>query len=403
MICLNDKIAKAGSIFEKAVFSKLFCYLLPFLGLGSYMLTQDVYPATNYYLIQYLYTYDHGYVSRGLVGEIISWFADTVTDELTQTLIVAFSWVLIVAVSLCMGKALSLVRNDKEKFCRVLFVLATAAVLPFSFRLYSTSIRLDKLVWAVTLFAVFLSDRKFGIWLVPALCVLATMINPIFVFTSMILIAIILLQEYYSSGYSKKNLVICILSYGLIIVFALLVPISATKLGFETPAEMFDYYFARYAGEVSEETYNLFMNEWLLEFFIPVTDFPKTAYSFYVEGGTAETSALIFLLVEGIPSLLALGILWHKAMKAEENKFQKFIFFLCGISPIITVPMILISWDLSKILGSNILAQLGLIAYYLVKDNAAVKASVNSIVEFSKKHVFVSACAIMYALLIIVN
>lgn len=403
MICLNNRIEKAGSFLEKVVFSKAFCYLMPFLSLGSYMLTQKVYPASNYYLIQYLYTYDHGYVSRGLVGEVISWFTDTVTDDLTQMLITAFSWLLIVAASLCMGKALSCVRKDKTKYCRVLFVLAVVCVLPFSFRLYFTSIRLDKLVWAVTLFAVFLSDRKYGIWLVPVLCVLATMINPIFVFTSMILIAIILLQEFYSSGFSKKNLAICVITYGLIIAVALLVPVSSSNLGFDTPNEMVDYYFARYAGELSEESYNQFINEWLLEYFIPFKEVFKTGYSIYVKNGTALRNATSFLLVWGAPMLLILETLWVKAIKAEENKFQKFILFLCAVSPVVIIPMVIASWDLSKLLGNNFLVQLGLLAYFLVKDNAAVRASVNGIIESARKHVFVCVCAIMYALLIIIN
>lgn len=400
---MNDRIEKAGSIFEKVVFSKIFCYLLPFLGLGSYLLTQNIPNAGEYYLIHYLYTYDHGYTSRGLVGEIISWFTDVVTDDITKTVITIFSWLLMIAAALCMGKALSSVRKDKQRFCRIFFVLAVICVLPFSFRLYYTSIRLDKLVWAVTLLAVFLSDRKYGIWLVPVLCVLATMINPIFVFTSMILIAIILLQEFYSSGYSKKNLAICIISYALIIAFALLVPISRLYLGFESPKEMVDYYFVRYAGEISQESYNQFLNEWVLDYFTPLKDFFKVGYSIYVANGSAGRSAIAFMLIMGIPALLFLGFVWKNAIKNEENKFQKFIYFLCWISPIVIVPMILVSWDVSKLLGNNVLVQLGLIVYYIAKDNSAVKASISNIVDFFKKHIFVGACAAMYALLIIIN
>lgn len=400
---MNDKIESVKGTFGKVVYSKAFCYLLPFVCLCAYLLTQKIYPAGDYYLIQYLYTYDHGYVSRGLVGEVISWFADVVTDDITQTVSTVFSWLLMISASLCMGKALSCAREDKTKFCRVLFVLLFISVLPFSFRLHYTSIRLDKLVWALTLFAVFLSDRKFGIWLVPVLCVLATMVNPIFVFTSMILIAIILLQEFYSSGYSKKNLAICIVSYALIIAFALLVPFSVTRLGFDTPNEMVDYYFARYAGELSEETYNQFVNEWVLDHFTPLTEFFKYGYSIYVKNGTALTSALAFLLIEGIPMLLILEAVWINSIRAEENKFQKFIYFLCGISPLVIIPMILVSWDVSKLLGGNLLVQLGLLVYFIVKDHAAVKTTINKIVDFSKNHIFVGMCAIMYALLIIIN
>lgn len=400
---MNDKIESIKGIFGKMVYSKPFCYLLPFVCLGSYLLTQRIYPAGEYYLIQYLYTYDRGYLPRGLVGEVISWFTDVVTDDITKTVIAVFSWLLMITASLCIGKALSYVRKDKVRFCQALFILASICVLPFSFRLYFTDVRLDKLVWAVTLLAVFLSDRKYGIWLVPVLCVLATMINPIFVFTSMVLIAIILLQEFYSSGYSKKNLVICILSYVLIIALALYSPVSERLLGFADTSEIVDFYFARYAGELSEEAYNLFITEWLLDYFVPAEEVLETAYSLYFENGGGGVRALTFLLVVSIPIYLIFGILWKNAIKAEENKFQKFIYILCWISPIVIIPSIVISWDVSKYFGNNILTQLGLIAYFIVKDNAAVKASVNKIIEFSRKHIFVSACAVMYALLLIIN
>lgn len=397
---MNEKIESVKSFLSKAVFSKPFCYLMPFICLGSYLLSIRVPQATGYYIIHYLYTYDHGFVSRGLVGEVISWFTDVVTDDITRTVTTVFSWLLVIAASLCMGKALSYVRKDRASFCKVLFILAFISILPFSFRQYNVDVRLDKAVWAVTLLAVFLSDRKYLVWLVPALCVLATLINPVFVFTSMILIAIILLQEFRSSGYSKKNLVICVVTYAAIIALSLYAVSSQGSLGFANAKEMVDYYFARYAGTLSEEDYAAFTTYWLPDFFEPVDDLLTSEYmSVYFE--TEKPKTIAFGILFAIPAYSVLITLWKNSIKKEENKMQKFIYFLCMISPVASIPPVILSWGITKYLGNHILVQLGLLVYFIIKKHESVIASLSGITEFFKKHYYIGICALVYAMILI--
>lgn len=397
---MNEKIESVKSFLSKAVFSKPFCYLMPFICLGSYLLSIRVPTATGYYLIHYLYTYDHGFVSRGFVGEAISWFTDMVTDDIIRTVISVFSWLLVVAASLCMGKALSYVRKDRASFCKVLFILAFISILPFSFRHYNVDVRLDKAVWAVTLLAVFLSDRKYLVWLVPALCVLATLINPIFVFTSMILIAIILLQEFRSSGYSRKNLILCVVTYVAIIAMALYAVSSQGSLGFANAKEMVDYYFARYSGTLSEEVYEGFTTYWLPDFFEPVENLLfNEQISVYFEDGIFKSG--VFCVLFALPAYTLLVILWKNAIKKEENKMQKFIYFLCMISPVVVIPPVILCWEIPKYLGNNILVQLGLLVYFIVKRHEPVIASLSGITEFFKKHYYIGICALAYAMILI--
>ncbi|MGN1194382.1 MAG: hypothetical protein ACI4SB_02765, partial [Acutalibacteraceae bacterium] len=174
-------------------------YLVPLVVLCGWAFSIDLPQARGYYLIHYLYTYKHGFIPRGFIGEIISWFTDSVTDELIHMLGTAFSFVLAIAASLCIGKALSKVKNDRQNFAVTLFIVFVLFIIPGSFKNYFEIFTQDKLLWALTLFAVFLCDRKYAIWLTPILCICATLINPVFLFCSMVLIAIILLQEFKSS------------------------------------------------------------------------------------------------------------------------------------------------------------------------------------------------------------
>ncbi len=385
---------------KQGIFSSAFaCYLFPFVVFGGYLLyciLAKLMPhAQGYYLIQYLYTYDHGYLSRGLVGEVISWFADTVSDDLTRWVMTGFSALLMIGMSLCIGKALSKVRFDKEKLSIVLFVVVMVFMIPMPHKFYYTDMKLDKLVWALTLFSVYIADTKFGKWIVPFICMLATVVNPIFVFTSMILIAIILLQEFYSSGYSVKNGIVCGVAYVGIIALALLAPISEKWVGFDNAIEMADYYLVRYEGTFDEGLKESF-NFWLMDFFIPTEEILSRPFETFFKDYGMGMKTILNVVFLGIPACAFLGVFWKKVIKAEENKFQKFIYFLCLISPIVILPPLVLSWEFSKLFINNVFVQAGLVIYFIIKGNPAVVKVCSEAKESGRKHLVVSVAVILY-------
>ena len=331
---------------QKILYSPSAFYIIPFVVLGTWLLENIVsgklHGVDGYYLIHYLYTYDHGFVARGLVGEIISRFFDTVTPEVTRGVVIFFSVSLMLSAVLCIGKALTKVREDRERFAWVCALIILLCIMPISFRTYYTDVKLDKMLWAFTLFSVFISDSKIGIWFIPALCVIATLINPVFLFCSMILIAIILLQKFFESSYSAKNGIICAVAYAAMIFIGIYGSVTEHKLGFETPDELVKYYFARNSGGLPEE-YERFISEWLFDYFEPLKNVLKMAYEIYfVRWGNGLHDILNFIFI-AIPVYALLTFIWIKIIKTEENKFQKFIFFLCAVSPLILFLPIAIS------------------------------------------------------------
>lgn len=376
------------------------CYLIPFLGLGGYLLSLILqgtnFNVTGYYLIHYLYTYDHGFVARGIVGEVISWFFDTVSPEVMRNTVLLFSVLLMVSASLCIGKALNAVKDKPGLFFFTAFTAILICVMPASFRYYYTDIKLDKLLWALTLFSVLLVDKKYGIWLVPFLCIGATLVNPIFLFCSMILISIILLQEFYSKGFSKKNGIICAFSYITMIILGIYALASEKFLGFETPQEMVDYYFSRYGGVLSEEDYHFFTTEWLFDYFEPMEEIIRTSFRIYfVEWGNWKVCLLdLFFLM--IPTYTLTGIFWKSCMRSAEDKFQKFIFFLCLISPIVIILPIVFSWESSKYFFNNLIVQLSLMIYFAVSGNGAFINTLNKTFAKIKEHIIPSLLLLTY-------
>ncbi len=380
------------------------CYLVPFAALGGYLasviLRGLTIPATGYYLIQYLYTYNHGFVSRGLVGEVLSWFFDTVSDELTEHVATFFAFLLTIAASLCIGRALSKTKDNPERF----FIVAALSVLiclcPVGFAHYCIDDRLDKLTWAIALFGVLLAGRKYTIWLVPVLCVLATLVNPGFLFTSMILVAIILLYKFYSNNYSVKNGIICAVSYLSMIALGLYAVISERQLGFATPNEMLDYYFARYDGVISERLYNTFITGWLIDYFEDASRIMELSYQLYFrDNHSAFIIDLIFLM---IPTYILTVTFWKKCIKFSDNKFQKFIFFLCAISPIVYLPIILLIWQSSKYFYNNLFVQMALIIFFVAQNNTAVTDTFKKAFEWAKNHIIVSVFIAVYILSVVI-
>lgn len=396
----DKKLEKGNFSVEKLFSSPIVCYLVPFISLGGYLIyciaAKQIPPPSGYYLIHYLYVYDHGFIARGLVGEVISWFAQTVTEEMIHGVIIAFAALLMISASLCIGKALTKVRNDEKRFTYVLFLIIVLCVLPMTFKMYYSDMKLDKMLWALTLFAVFLADRKYGIWFVPFLCITATLVNPVFLFCSMILIAIILLQEFHSSGYSMKNGIICGISYISMIAIGLYGTIAEKWTGFATPEEFVDYYFSRYASGLTDTEYQLFVTEWLFDYFESLAGIFKTSFQIYfIEWGNGIKCILNFIFI-ALPAYILLTLFWKKVMKAENNKFQKFIYFLCAVSPIVIIPPVSISWEFSKYFYNNFTMQVCLIIFFIVRGHPAILNAVEDVIERCKKHIILTAAGISY-------
>lgn len=402
----NIKGSSDSKTFLKTHISGFLCYFIPFFILVSSFIycfyTNKFREVYGYYMIHYLYTYSHGFVARGFVGQVLSLFFENVNDEVIKNVVILFSFLLIFSSALCIGKALNKVKEEKECFFYISFIIVILFLFQGSFRTYMLDIKLDKILWALTLFAVFVSDRKYAVWLVPVLCIIATLINPVFLFCSMILISIILLQNFYSSGFSIKNGIICAISYISMIFIGVYGAISEKWLGFETPRELVDYFFSRYSGSTTNIDYFHFENEWLFDYFEPLKNVFRMAFDIYFkEWGNAQKCILNFLIV-ALPIYILLGIIWLNSINAESNKFQKFIYFLCMISPVVLIPPISISWEASKYFSNNFIVQLCLIVFFVVRKDESVISSLRKLVSFCKNRPLLSCLMLLYFAMIII-
>lgn len=405
----QSKISLKKSQLDSFVHSRVFCYLAPFAVLTAYLIyilaAGKMQTHDDYYVLHHLWNYDRGFISRALVGEIISWFVDTVTPTVIRVVSASGSFLLIVAASLCFGSVLDKTRDNPEIHRNATVLIVFLSVLPFTFKAYLSSVGHDKIFWALALFAVFLSQKKIGIWFTPVLCILATLINPLFLLGCMLLVAIVLLNECYESGFSAKNVIICAVAYIGMIAFGVYSVVGAYP-DFADAREMATYFAARYSEPVSEAVINDLADNYLMDFFEKKTAdfiFAEQFRLFFI-GWERGTEMLFNALLFSLPAALLLGAFWIRVIKAEEKKFGKFIFFLCGATMAAALVFtVLAAWDFAKYIAYSFIVQLGLILYFLAKKNEAVVAVTGKVADFCKNHAAVAAAAVAYVAIFIIN
>lgn len=97
------------------------------------------------------------------------------------------------------------------------------------------------------------------------------------------------------------------------------------------------------------------------------------------------------------PFVVFFEYIWKASIRATQNKAEKFVFFLCAISPIVNYIGFFTSSDSSRMAAHLIVSQL-LILFMFVKDeNTAVGEAVDRIKEFFTSHfAILSVFAVFY-------
>lgn len=396
--------AEATSTFSKKIaqLPDFVFYLIPLAVLSVWLivliLTDKFYAPQTYYLLQFLYTYDHGYNPRGLFGEIIGWFVDVVTDEFVLNTYIFLDVFLVIAASLFIGKILSSAKKDAHTFSVIGFLCIFSCFLPLSYGDFFIDVKLDRLLWIITFFALYIIDSKYLVWLIPGLCVFATLINPIFLFISMLPISIILLYKYFDSSFSVKNLILCLSSYVPMLGIGLADPYLQKQLGFKDAEEMILFYFSRYENPLSQKVIDSLSSYCVIDYFGDYTDTFWTIQELYfpqIYGGPASISCFFFV---AIPAFAFFTWLWVKAIKTEPDKFKKFIYFLCAVIPVLTIPLTLVTWEFAKYFAHTVLMEFCLIVYFFLQKDLEFKKVIDSCIGFLKNNPLIAILVGTYIL-----
>ena len=166
---------------------------------------------------------------------------------------------------------------------------------------------------------------------------------------------------------------------------------------------MLDFYYQRFVGEpltLSER--ELFEKEWLFEYFVSVKEIFTRTFNYYFKEWGFGLTVFFYGIVIIIPVSVLLGIIWINAIKATENKFQKFIYVLCFIAPLVVIPETILGWEIPRYFGDSLIVQLSLILFFIVNGNEGVIAAVHKVVDYLKNNIILSVMLLLHLALIIV-
>ena len=145
-------------------------------------------------LLTYLGDYSHGFMPRALLGEIITWFSDTVSLD------ILFVMSLTVCILLCIASALLggyLIKHCENKTA-VTVILAVMLGSPIFMPLFASWLGLmDVYLILLTFIAFTFNENRFLRYFIPVIAIICTAIHHAYLFLYMVPLAIALLYDFF--------------------------------------------------------------------------------------------------------------------------------------------------------------------------------------------------------------
>ena len=352
---------------------------------GRMYLTSSVFlyfPSTVTY---HLFDYSVGFISRALVGEIITWFTDTVSLELVLRISRATVFTLFVlqsAVAALVFKKAFLKKNYVICAAAVAFVSSPITVLSFVYNLGL----LDQYNLVLTVLFLYISDTKAALVLTPVICVLGLLVHHEFAYALMPAVFLILLYYICTEKRLRRARIAC-LAFSACVAGAL----TAYFVFFEknhltmTEPELNAYL----AGKFKEyDTFGIYTDYYTFYFFGKDGGgtygglFDKIKRLIDLTLSNTNKTAMIRIIAVLSPFYALLAYFWICALR-RAKKIQKLPYLGFLLLPLTLAATWLISDDLLRFADESFVENFMLLAAVVKKDDPYVNGAVRSL----QKHI----------------
>ncbi len=335
-------------------------------------------------LLTYLGDYSHGFMPRALLGEIISWFSDTVSLE------ILFALSFTVCVLLCVSAALLggyLIKHCENKTA-VTAIIAIMLGSPIFMPLFASWLGLmDVYLIILTFIAFAFNENKILRYLIPVIAIICTAIHHAYLFLYMVPLAIALLYDFFKNKKYIRDGILCGVTYISLIVFGLFMVKARSADGFSSVDEMIDFMISKADIPLSRE--------WL-QAVVPNEYTTGVDYIRDTVTSTMSASNLLGIVVIFAPIFITFAYGWLMSIKNSSDKAEKFTLFLCLIHPLSSVPAYIFGLNWNRWTSAIITSQCILYLFMLYRKNEGVCASVEKITAFFKKHFIIVVLYIIY-------
>ena len=320
-----------------------------------------------------------GLISRTLVGSISGLLWEHPTEGnivFLQTLVTVLSFFLIaVFLGGCIKKA-------EEESGKLLFMLSlVVAVFPYGFMTYINLFELTDIYWLLSaVLCLLVADGKKTAFLVPVLIFTGLWVHYSFLLAFMPLIYVLFFRKCLKEK-SKYNYILTGVMLTVSVGSTLYFMLTMRSISTMTFDEFLDYIIdkagspitsiERYVGigfRSFNETNRLYK---LTEISEDLPDIVKALVG-YFKMALKDTTlfAIICDLLLASPAVAFFEAIWARAMKNTEDKKERFLYFLCLISPLVQLFACFTSSDTSRWLSDMIISCLLMLALF-IKDSAA--------------------------------
>lgn len=305
-----------------------------------------------------------GFVPRALLGTICGFFTDYITWKTIYIISLCAEILLIILAAFLFNKIM--VNLSQSRMALFFFGCVFLLMADDLFYFFDTDHfgSIDVYFIIMTILAVAFAGNKKLRWLVPVLCTLCMMDYEGYVFAYMPLVGIVLLYYCFKEK-SKSSIAVFALSCFAVIVsflyfYAFFRQDMLDMVLCETPEEMSAVLSKHSDAEIS----------WMIEQLY----YFKGAGTFFVDGSWDATSTFIasnIVRLQCLPSALVMFgsalFVWIKVRKNEKEKNMKFVYLLCSIAPVASIPFQVFSEQM-KYISYFAITQFILLVFFAAKE-----------------------------------
>lgn len=205
-----------------------------------------------------------------------------------------------------------------------------------------------------------------------------------FMVTYMPALCIPLLYEVYKSKCSKSSIILftssCIILIGLFISFFVIKP-HFLGLPVEDPVEsakIVKEYLEQFTDmEVSQE-------QLFIEYFAP---FPEWIFKGMIPLVLSFAPKMLpVLIIMTLPVFLSIGYVWRYAFKSSDDKFYKFIMFICLFAPLLFFVAGTFGADWDRWWAAMVNVQFIILFYFIYSKDELILSGIKTVANFFRTH-----------------
>lgn len=331
-----------------------------------------------------------GFISRTLVGSISGLLWEHPTENNIMFMHAAVTLLTFMLTAVYLGKCIK--QADEESGKNLFLISLTVAVFPYGFMTYLNLFELLDIYWVLSaVLCLLVSDNKKTAFLIPVFIFTGLWVHYSFVLAFMPLIYVLCfnkcIKEKTKTAYLLTSLMVAV-SVPATLYF-MLTNRTFNVIPFE---EFIDYIIEKAGSEITSiERYigTAFRPYDEMNRLYNISDMSENTPTllkalvgnFKMALRDTTLTAIVVDFVLASPAVIFFEVIWKKAMKASADKKERFMYFLCLISPVIQFAACFTSSDTSRWLSLMVISNLFLLALFTKEKASPVTDAMNGLAQ----------------------